>query len=326
MRLNLLLRNYGSGLIRTLLLALVAFVQPLAAADATPRGSQPTVASGTLTRIADFASTNVPARNIDIWVPDGYPQAKPYAVLYMHDGQMLFDATKTWNQKEWKVDEVAGELIKDGKVRPFIVVGIASAGNRRHSEYFPQKPFFALPVAKQQELLELERGGNLLFNAKLASDAYLKFLVKELKPYVDAHYAVDPAPASTALMGSSMGALISLYALTEYPQVFGGMAALSTHWPGSFSANETLFPKVMLDYLEKELPRAGNHRLYFDHGTATLDAWYPPLQKPVDALLKSRGYDQDDSLSRQFPGAEHSEDAWSARLDVPLQFLFPPVH
>ncbi len=303
-----------------LLLSLVLFGVPVAAEDAKPIG----VASGSIVRLADFESRHVPARNIDIWLPQGYPQARPYAVLYMHDGQMLFDGSQTWNQQEWKVDEMASTLISDRKVRPFIVVGIANVDQRRHSEYFPQKAFALLPERKQQELLALERGGNKLLTAGLVSDAYLKFLVTELKPHIDANYAVDPKPSATAIMGSSMGGLISLYALSEYPKVFGSMAALSTHWPGAFLANDESFPKAMLDYLSAQLPKAGTHRLYFDHGTATLDAWYPPLQKKVDALVAEKGYDERHWQSRVYPGAEHSEKAWADRLDVPLQFLFPP--
>jgi enterochelin esterase-like enzyme len=284
----------------------------------------PTVASGKIERLALFQSRHVPARNVDIWLPDAYPKDQPYSVLYMHDGQMLFDATQTWNHQEWRVDEVAGELIARGKVQPFIVVGIWNAGDRRHSEYFPQKPFALLAAAKQQELLALKRDGNPLFVDKLASDAYLKFVIDELKPYVDSHFAVDGKREHTAILGSSMGGLISLYALTEYPKVFGAMAAMSTHWPGAFSANDTSFPDAMLAYLEKELPQPGRHRLYFDHGTATLDAWYPPSQKRVDALLAELGIQGYWLSSKEFAGADHSEKSWAARLDQPLEFLFQP--
>lgn len=304
-----------------LLLSLVLFGLSVVAEDAKPLQ----VASGSIVRLADFESRHVPARNVDVWLPEGYPKARPYAVLYMHDGQMLFDGSRTWNKQEWQVDEVAGTLIADHKVRPFIVVGIANIEQRRHSEYFPQKAFVLLPEARQQALLALERGGNKLFTAGVVSDAYLKFVVTELKPHIDANFAVDPKPTATAIMGSSMGGLISIYALSEYPQVFGSMAALSTHWPGAFSANDESFPQAMREYLAKKLPKAGTHRLYFDHGTATLDAWYPPLQEKVDALVAEKGYDDRAWQSRVYPGAEHSEKAWAYRLDVPLQFLFPPA-
>jgi predicted alpha/beta superfamily hydrolase len=115
-------------------------------------------------------------------------------------------------------------------------------------------------------------------------------------------------------MGSSMGGLISLYALAEYPRVFGGVGAVSTHWPAGEG--------IVIDWLATQLPRAGAHRVYFDFGTATLDAQYPPYQARMDALMPGLGYRTGrDWLTRRFEGAEHNEAAWKARLDVPLRFL-----
>jgi enterochelin esterase-like enzyme len=121
-----------------------------------------------------------------------------------------------------------------------------------------------------------------------------------------------------------MGGLISLYGLSEHPSVFGAAACLSTHWPGSFLLDDPTLPEALLGYIEAQLPAAGRHRLYFDHGTATLDAWYPPWQARVDELLRDKGYSASDWQSLSFPDAEHSEQAWAARLDRPLEFLFPP--
>lgn len=93
------------------------------------------------------------------WLPPGYPAAAPYAVVYMHDGQMLFDAAQTWNHQEWRVDETAAALIAAGRVRPFVVVGVWNVGAARVSEYFPQKPWEALTPAQQQHLYRERRGG-----------------------------------------------------------------------------------------------------------------------------------------------------------------------
>ena len=308
-------------------LILAVCVLLLASPDPAAADALPQVQSGRIERLTDFEPSLVPPRPIDVWLPDGYPADGPYAVLYMHDGQMLFDASTTWNQQEWRVDEVAGALIAAGKVRPFIVVGIGNAGDARHSEYFPQKPFEALDADQQATLLALEREpGKPLFARGTAADTYLRFVVEELKPAIDARFRTHRGPEHTMIMGSSMGGLISLYALAEYPQVFGAAACLSTHWPGIFPQDRNPVPDAFIDYISGTLPGPGAHRIYFDHGTATLDAAYPPLQQRVDAVMRRKGYDDSNWTTRVFEGAEHSEAAWSARLAEPLQFLLadPP--
>lgn len=284
----------------------------------------PAVASGKIERIEAFASEFVPARTVDVWLPDGYADdQRRYAVLYMHDGQMLFDAKVTWNHQEWQVDEVASTLIASGELRPFIVVGVHNGGDARHSEYFPQKPFESLSKAQQEALYALSRNQAPMYARTIDSDDYLRFLVQELKPYVDAHYRVDPSPQATAVMGSSMGGLISMYALLEHPEVFGAAACLSTHWPGIFTLEDNPVPQAFLDYLDAHLPApAAGRRIYFDHGTGTLDAMYPPLQAKVDALMRAKGYAEPQWVTRVYPGADHSEQAWAARLATPLRFLW----
>jgi enterochelin esterase-like enzyme len=282
----------------------------------------PQVSSGKIKRLENFSSEYIPARHVDIWLPPGYSSKKDYSVLYMHDGQMLFDANQTWNKQEWRVDEVASKLIAEGSTRPFIVVGVFNGGEARHSEYFPQKPFASLTEAQQQAEYARQRSENhKLFSDKVYSDNYLKFLVYELKPYIDKHFPVKSDRDNTFIMGSSMGGLISIYALSEYPQTFAGAACLSTHWPGSFNQDSNPIPDAFLSYLEQHLPLPGKHRIYFDYGTETLDAWYPPLQARVDNLMRQKGFTQNDWLTREFAGADHSENAWAKRLHIPLQFL-----
>jgi Putative esterase len=302
------------------MLCALLLIEALPAATPLPKPSL-----GRVERFADFASSYVPARHIDVWLPPGYSDKSKYAVLYMHDGQMLFDAGITWNKQEWRADETAAELMQAGKTRPFVIVAVHNAGPRRHSEYFPQKPFEALPAALQGELLKSERSARQsLFSGPVDSDAYLKFLVHELKPFIDRTYSVKTDAANTVIMGSSMGGLISWYALAEYPEVFGAAGCLSTHWPGVVPSADNPVPAAFFAYLKTALPEPGGHRLYFDYGTATLDAAYPDLQKQADALLWQRGYGPQNWQTLRFEGAEHSEKAWSARLAIPLQFLLAP--
>lgn len=309
--------------IRLRALLCAALLGPAAAAAAGPL---PQVAAGRIERLVDVASRHVPARNVDVWLPPGYPAAAPYAVVYMHDGQMLFDAAQTWNRQEWRVDETAAALMAAGRVRPFLVVGVWNAGAARVSEYFPQKPWDALTPAQQQHLYGERRGEAPILPRAPYADAYLKFLVEELKPLIERRYAVDPARDATVVMGSSMGGLVSMYALAEYPEVFGGAGCLSTHWPGASLREDpdNPGPAAFQAYIAAHFPPPAGHRVYFDHGTATLDALYADRQEAVDALLRARGYDDATLQSLTFPGAEHSEQAWAARLDRPLRFLLPP--
>ncbi len=283
----------------------------------------PKVNAGTLERLPNFQSRHIPARHVDIWLPDEYDPARPHPVLYMHDGQMLYDASITWNGQAWGIADIASELIRTGKIPPLIVVGIWNAGESRHSEYFPQKPFEALPLAHQKYLIEEAKRQDdvALFVGELRADAYLKFLTEELKPFIDQNFATAPERDATFIAGSSMGGLISIYALCEYPAVFGGAACLSTHWTGTHTSKENPVPTAFQRYLAATLPNAGAHRLYFDYGTETLDALYEPHQIRVDKIVREKGYTESDWQTLKFEGAEHSEDAWQARLHLPLIFL-----
>ncbi len=305
----------------------MAVSQPLIAdAAGTPlppvqSGSMPVpqVKYGSIERLSAFPSRYVAAHNIDIWLPPGYPRQAPYAVLYMFDGQMLFDPRHTWNHESWGAAGTAARLLAKRKVRPFIIVGIWNAGANRESEYFPQKPFDTMSTAQRRRVRHMP----LAMPVPPYSDRFLRFLVDELKPYVDSHYRVDPARDATFVMGSSMGGLISLYAISEYPQVFGGAGCLSTHWLGTALSDTrgNPSPKALLDYLRAHAPSPQHHLIYFDHGTRTLDAYYGPYQRRVDQLFRAKGYDAADFRSLVFPGADHTERSWAARLQVPFQFL-----
>lgn len=283
----------------------------------------PEVSFGRIERIENFQSQFVTPRTIDVWLPEDYSTTKKYAVLYMHDGQMLYDATQTWNKQAWEVDEVLAKLHAENKIQDIIVVGIWNGGATRHSDYFPQKAFELLSKKQQDSIYSLERSpGVKYFNAKVTSDNYLKFMVQELKPLIDGKYAVHTSKEHTFVAGSSMGGLISMYAICEYPSVFGGAACISTHWPGIFQVENNPIPTAFYRYLEKHLPNPKEHRIYFDFGTATLDALYEPLQREVDAIMLQKGYNVNNWLTKKFEGENHSEMAWQKRLHFPFVFLF----
>jgi enterochelin esterase-like enzyme len=284
-------------------------------------GQEVKVFSGKVERIKDFKSKYISPRNVDIWLPENYSKNNSYAVLYMHDGQMLFDDTNTWNKQEWGVDETITNLLNEGVIKDVIVVGIWNTKNR-HAEYFPQKPFEALSVeAIEMVNQNLKEANRVDTELQPLSDNYLKFIVNELKPYIDSKFYTHKDKENTFIAGSSMGGLISMYALCEYPEVFGAAACISTHWPGIFSIENNPIPDAFYDYLNKFLPDPNQNRIYFDYGTATLDELYPPLQKIVDDIMKSKGFTFESWNTVEFEGADHSENAWRERLRYPLTFL-----
>ncbi|HZY40354.1 MAG TPA: alpha/beta hydrolase-fold protein [Mucilaginibacter sp.] len=287
----------------------------------TAQAQLPKVSCGTIKRIENFPSKYVDPRNVDIWLPEGYSPAKKYAVLYMHDGQALFDSTLMWNHEEWGVDETMCKLLAENKIKDCIVVGIWNTA-KRFPEYFPQKPFYSLSQPDQQKILAIGRDKNApLLGDGPVSDNYLKFLVEELKPYIDSHYSTAPTRKSTFTAGSSMGGLISMYAICEYPKIFGGAACISTHWPGIFTTVDNPIPAAFLNYLDKHLPSPQDHKIYFDYGSATLDAMYKPYQQSADSIIKAHGYTQANWITREFPGDDHSERSWNQRLSIPVVFL-----
>ncbi|MBX7219988.1 MAG: alpha/beta hydrolase [Blastocatellia bacterium] len=255
-----------------------------------------------------FPSKYIAAREVDVWLPPGYEQDKSvrYPVLYMHDGQNLFDPATSYGGVDWGIDETMTRLMSEGKIRPAIVVGIWNSP-KRFQEFMPQK---AVPSGKAEDVKNLLNP----VTGPILSDLYLKFLVEEVKSFVDKTYRTKPGQPDTFVMGSSMGGLISAYAISEYPKVFGGAGCVSTHWPAGEG--------IVIDYLKNRLPNPNNHKLYFDFGTATLDSTYEPYQKKMDAVLLQAGFTPGKNwLTRKFEGAEHSEKAWRLRVEIPLIFL-----
>jgi predicted alpha/beta superfamily hydrolase len=295
---------------RTLLAALLALGAPTVIAATMPAAtpvSGPGV-TGTVVRFAAMPSNHVAPRNVDVWLPPSYGKdpAQRYPVLYMHDGQNLFDPATSYGHVDWAVDEAMTKLIAEGAVREAIVVGVWNT-KRRRDEYMPQRPVhgkikFNVPGAEDLDA------------ADIISDRYLEFLVKELKPFIDATFRTLPGRADTVVMGSSMGGLISQYAMSQYPDVFGGAGCVSTHWPAGNG--------IALDDFAVHLPDPATHKYWFDYGTATLDALYEPYQQRADEILRKAGYVEGQNwITRKFEGAEHSEKAWRLRVDQPLVFL-----
>lgn len=285
-------------------------------------GQARALSSGRLVEYPAFASKHVDARRVTAWLPEGYDaSAEPFGVLYMHDGQNLFETTHA-PFGEWGVDEVLSGMMARGEAPRTLVVGVWNTP-KRYVEYGPAALVDAVPEPTGSVLKAQAR-------APLESDAYLAFLVEELKPFIDRTYRTRPAREHTSMMGSSMGGLISLYGGLTYPEIFGAVGCVSTHWPlGSGEGPGVSRDQWRTDvlsglttYLERALPKPSGTRFYFDHGDQNLDSNYAPYQARVDAIFAARGYRRGrDVESLAFPGADHNEPSWNRRLPIPLKFL-----
>ena len=276
------------------------------------------LALGSIKRIDSFPSKFVRSRTVDVWLPNNYSENEKYAVLYMHDGQMLFDSTTTWNKQEWKVDEIVGGLLDSNKIKNTIVVAMWNINESRWSDYCPKKPFDLLP---KTFLDSISNTNPDLFKNGMESDNYLKFIVEEVKPFIDENFSAHTNAENTFIAGSSMGGLISMYAICEYPKVFGGAACLSTHWLGIMPFENNSIPEAFFEYMSQNLPSPQNHKIYFDYGTETLDKFYLPYQYRVEEVLKLKGYNDTNSKNLKFEGHDHSEDSWNQRFQIPVEFL-----
>ncbi len=270
---------------------------------------------GNIDRLSFFSPQMNDSVWVDVWLPDGYKAncCKKYPVVYMHDGQNLYDASTTWNHQSWEIDSVVCAGVASGKFEAPIVVGIHSSPQTRVADLMPEKAVESEPLASMLEELKLH-------GRPVRGDEYAAFLVETLKPAIDSAYNVMTDRDHTAVMGSSMGGLMSIYSLCEYPDVFGTALCLSTHWIGMPDLAD-IFSQGLYDYLDKKLPDPDTHRIYFDHGTETIDAYYGPYEEKMIGLVKQKGYAEPGNLRTLVaPGEAHEERSWAKRVEIPLEF------
>lgn len=272
--------------------------------------------TGQIRRHTAFPSEYVAARDIAVWLPEGYREdgGKRYSVIYAHDGQNLFNPASSYSGEDWGLDETLPSLIENKKVSESIIVAIWNTPARLR-EYQLAAPYDNL-CSDLKKYVFTELGG------KPSGEEYLKFIVEELKPFIDRNYATLPDKENTVIMGSSMGGLISLYAITRYPGVFGGAVCISTHWPSTMNFNNPVLGNMVVSYLAGKLPDPRSHKIYFDYGTESIDAMYEPYQLRMDSVMRASGYEEDKNwITRKFEGHEHSEKDWKRRVHFPLEFL-----
>lgn len=248
-------------------------------------------------------------REIFVWLPLSYRQSgRRYPVLYMHDGQNLFDVQRSY-AGEWEVDETMQRLATEGIEA--IIVGLPNMGEQRMAEYNPYPGW----------------------NLRGRGSDYIEFLTQTVKPFIDAEFRTRPEAAATGIAGSSMGGLISLYGWLTQPQVFG--------FCGAFSPVFWLGRSKLQAAIAHAQPAMG--RVYLDVGTAEgeviarhsrvlrlilggdPDAEYSAGVRGLHDALMARGFGPAALRYVEEEGAPHHESAWARRLPAALRFLLGPL-
>lgn len=287
------------------MLALLGLAAPLAAQE-----------QGRLIEYERVPAAGLPDQRLTIWLPPGYDTDKArYPVLYMHDGHNLFELKNSNFNKIWAADKAMLAAVASGKVEPHIIIGIWAPGPDRHRQYLPRSLYQATSGSLRAQMNMMTSGGQVI------SDRYLEWIAGPLKSWVDASFRTRPGRDDTAIVGSSMGGLMSCYAFLEAPEVFGKAGCVSSHWPAvdpravRAGGDEAGLAALWDAWFAARLGQPDGRRVWMDHGTATLDQFYAPYQQVIDARFESAGWQKGrDWESRIYEGAEHEENAWAARL------------
>lgn len=244
--------------------------------------------TGKLIYHRNFESRNVDPRDISVLLPSGYNEdtSKRYPVIYAHDGQNLFDPKTSAFGIDWQVDETTDSLVKARRMKPVIIVAVNNTPLRSREYSYSDTGY-----------------------------AYMKFIVEELKPFIDRNYRTLPDRENTATLGSSRGGLISFMLLWEHTEVFSKAAC--------FSPALKIRALNYLPYIENYEGPAKEIQLYIDNGGIGLEQDLQPGIDEAVELLKKKGYEQGtDFIVFYDKNAQHNEAAWAERVWRPLLFFF----
>ena len=235
-------------------------------------------------------------RDVLVHLPPGYDDEpeRRYPVLYMHDGQNLFDAATAFGGQEWHLDETADAMTLAGQIEPLIIVGINHAGEYRMNELTPT-------MSKRHKAGGLGR-------------QYANFLIEELKPFIDANYRSWPDREHTGTGGSSLGGLIALYLGFAAPDVFGRLMVMS---PSLWWDRRSVLQEL------RAAPDKLPLKIWLDAGTNEGAATLQNVRMLKNALIRRGWAHGVDLRYLEALGADHSEPAWAARAGAALEFLFP---
>lgn len=250
----------------------------------------------------NFGTDNVVSqRDILVYLPPGYgvDPTRRYPVLYMHDGQNLFDPQEAFGGVAWAVDEAAQTLILTGRIEPLLIIGIYNSGADRIHEYMPVKTLSGKMKG---------HGGK--------ADLYGRMIIEEMKPFIDREYLTKPEREFTGMGGSSLGGLVTLHLGFKRPDVFSRLAVLS---PSAWWANNHIIREAAL--LGERIPL----RIWLDIGRREGSRIKHQVRALKEILLANGWKSGEDFAYFEIPDAKHEEAAWAARFDNVLEFLFPVI-
>jgi predicted alpha/beta superfamily hydrolase len=274
----------------------------------SPPDPIPLERTGRIDRIAPEAwpaSKFVAPREVQVWLPPGYEAdaLRRYPVLYLHDGNNVFDADASG--AEWRVDEAAQKMVLAKEVLPFIVVAVANTA-KRTDEYTPVA--MTLPADRARTANAERAGGN--------AQAYADYLIREVKPMIDARYRTLTDAKHTSVGGSSLGGLVSLWLALNRSDVFGSALVVSPSvwWGDGF----------LIDEAKRATVAGTRARLWLDMGTRETVRAIPDVRRLRDTLIE-RGWALGETLRYlEAENASHDEASWAKRVPQMLRFLYPP--
>jgi enterochelin esterase-like enzyme len=243
---------------------------------------------------------------VEVWVPEKVLFYTP--VLMMHDGKNVFDPKTATDGKTWRILDALREGSIRGDLEPIIIAVHGLSKQTRMLELTPQEIAEAHPDIWDNLPDEYRPPTKTPMNAQ-----YNQLLAEKVLPMVLEKYGIEHARERTAIAGSSMGGLASMYLMAKYPDTFGAALCFSTHW--------ILGHTYMAQELTALMPAPGKHKIYTDAGTQDWDMFYQRFHSGAVAALQAKGYVRDkDLMYSVFTGTGHTESAWAARLHTPINW------
>ena len=257
----------------------------------------------------EVARVSIAGRIVDYWAPSGGSDH----LLIAHDGQNIFDRRTATFLSTWRMGQTAQRIATELGRKPPLIIAVFHSGSKsdphgRAKDLCPEEPF-------RDGMQPLEPPA--IDASELRGDKYLAQIFDQIAPEISTATRSDVAPTRTAMIGSSMGGLATLYALTRHPERFHTALALSTHW--------VLAGDPLVDWLVSRLPNDSQLRIWMSRGTKGLDASYPPFQDRADRLMRELGWGTR-YRSRVFERTSHNERSWASYLGEPLRFWLAGRH
>jgi enterochelin esterase-like enzyme len=284
---------------------------------ATPSAAAPPATGARIVEMPSIRSAYLPPQQARVWLPPGYDGSnRRYKVLYVNDGQWAF-RTRADDDQAFAIDESIQRLVKARKIEPVIVVAVFNPGNDRFRQYLPQ-PMYNGTTGALRAAMDKELSGK-----PVTSAAFLAFLANELKPAIDAAYRTRAGAKNSAIIGASMGGLITAAAFIEHPDLFGRAACISPQWP-LYDVRMVDYPALLTAWPAyfARLGAPEGRKLWLDHGTTMIDAGFGPYQTAIARQLEANGWRRGRNLeARVHQGGAHIWSDWAAHMDELLTWL-----